>query len=694
MKQPEERQQGRRAHAKVTVEHQKRKAYVYIRQSTLQQVAHNQESQVNQRQMVERARELGWSREQIEVIDEDQGLSGSESAQRNGFQHIVAEVCLGQVGIVVGYEVSRLARNNRDWYHLLDLTAMFDTLIADNDGVYDPRLFNDRLLLGLKGTMSEAELHLLKQRLQAGRMRQVERGTYRQHLPTGLVRLEDGSVVKDANVQVQHSIALVLNKFAELGSCGQVLRYLRREELTLPRRQMRGPDKGTVVWKAATYTAVHEIVRNPAYAGAFVYGRKQQEPRRVGGPNSGRERKAQEEWLKIQQDVYPAYITWEQYQANQEQLKKNRMWFRGAEAGAQGAQREGRALLQGLALCGHCGYQRQVNYKKRSHNYQCLGLFKHHGRPACPLIHGPTVDEAVTQVFFAALQPAQLNTLQDVLAAQRAEQEQLAQEWDMRVQQAEYQAQLAQRQYMQVEPENRLVAAELERRWENKLEQLQNVQQAAQRCQQRTAATAQVTAEMQEQFERLSEHLPQVWERIAPVERKTLLRSLIDSVILKREAADCVSIRVVWVSGYYTALEVLVPTNRREAVSGYEDMVRRIGELYTTGLDDVQIAAQLSQEGFHSARRSDVALDAVKKIRQAQGWHHNTGPQPVIEIAGRLTVTGLAQRLGVDRPWVYRRLRNGTIGARYVTRDSQTHRYLIQDVPELIARLQALVKRT
>jgi DNA invertase Pin-like site-specific DNA recombinase len=573
---------------------------------------------------------------------------------------------------------------------------MFNTLIADHDGVYDPRLFNDRLLLGLKGTMSEAELHLLKQRLEAGRLRQVERGTYRQHLPTGLVRLEDGSVVKDPNVQIQSSIELVLNKFAELGSCGKVVRYLRREELTLPRYQMRGPDKGTVVWKPVTHAVVYEIVCNPAYAGAFVYGRKQQDAsrRQVGRPNSGRVRRPQEAWIKIEQNVYPAYITWDQYQANREQLQKNRMWFEGTEPRAQGAEREGRALLQGLAVCGHCGYHRQVSYKPRSHHYQCRALSKHHGLEACPTIHGPTVDEAVAQVFFAALRPAHLNTLEAVLAAQRAEQEQLAEEWKMRLQQAEYEAQRAQRQYMQVEPENRLVAAELERRWEEKLEQLQHVQQAAERCQQQAPVVRQVTAEMREQFEQLSEHLPQVWEHITPVERKTLLRSLIDSVVLKREAADRVSIRVVWVSGHYTELEVQVPTNRREAVSRYEEMVERIGELFTAGLDDIQIAAQLGREGFHSARRSDVAVDTVKTIRQAQGWHHSTGPRPVFEVAGQLTVTGLAQRLGVDRPWVYRRLRNGAIAARYVTRDPQTHRYLIQDDPKLVTRLQALVRRT
>ena len=250
----------------------------------------------------------------------------------------------------------------------------------------------------------------------------------------------------------------------------------------------------------------------------------------MGRPNSGRVRRLQEAWIKIQQNVYPAYISWEQYQANREQLKKNRMWFEGTELRAQGAEREGRALLQGLAVCGHCGYHRQVNYKARSHHYLCHALYKHHGTETCPTIHGPTVDEAVVQVFFAALRSANLNTLEAVLAAQQAEQEQLEKEYKMRLQQAEYEAQRARRQYMQVEPENRLVAAELEKRWEEKLAQLQNVQNTADRCQQRTAVARQVTAEMREQFEHLSEHLPQVWERITPVERKTLLRSLIDSV--------------------------------------------------------------------------------------------------------------------------------------------------------------------
>jgi DNA invertase Pin-like site-specific DNA recombinase len=681
--------------SKVTSAHLRRQAYVYIRQSTLQQVAHNRESQVNQRQMAGRAVALGWSVQQIEVIDEDQGLSGRASTHRSGFQRLLAEVSLGQVGIIIGYEVSRLARSNGDWYHLLDLAALFDTLLADNDGVYNPRLFNDRLLLGLKGTMSEAELHLLRQRLEAGRLRQIERGTYRQQLPTGLIRLSDGSVAKDPDEQIQRSIALVLAKFAELGSCGQVLRYWRREELSLARLQMRGPDKGTVMWKPATHTAIYDIVRNPAYAGAFVYGRKQQDPQRrqAGRPGSGRVWQPQAAWSHIQQNVYPAYITWEQYQANQTRLKENAVQFCGTRQQTPGVAREGPALLQGLAVCGHCGYRRQMNYKPHGYYYQCRGLSKNHGTAACPTIHGLTVDQAVVQAFFAALRPAHLDTLEAVLAAQQAEQRQLEGQWAARVQRAEYEAQRAQRQYMQVEPENRLVAAELERRWEEKLGQLHGVQEAASRWRQRTPSPLQLTDEIREQLAHLSERLPEVWPHLTSAQQKKLLRSLIDSVILKREAADRVSVRIVWVSGHYSDRQVRVPVQAQTAVSGYADMVQRIGELYEQGLDDAQIAARLSQEGFRSARRSDVALNAVTTIRQAQGWHFKKGFRPLLESAGQLTVTGLARRLGVDYPWVYRRLRNGTIAARYVTRDLQTHRYLIQDDPELITRLQTLVRK-
>jgi DNA invertase Pin-like site-specific DNA recombinase len=674
--------------SKVTDSHLRRKAYVYIRQSTLQQVTRNQESQVNQRQMVARAAVLGWPVGQIEVIDEDQGLSGSESGRRTGFQRLVAEVSMGRAGIIVGYEVSRLARNNGDWYHLLDLAAVFDTLIADNDGVYHPGQFNDRLLLGLKGTMSEAELHILKQRLEAGRLRQVERGVYRQALPTGLVRAADGRVEKDPDVRIRGAIELVLAKFAELGSCGKVLRYLRQEGLQLPRRQMRGPERGNVVWKPPSDTAIYEIVRNPAYAGAFVYGRRQHVP---GQPPTVRRRQPVTEWIEVKHDIYPAYITWAQYEANQAQLARNGQRAWNEEQAGGGVAREGPGLLQGLVVCGHCGYHRQVIYKEGYHHYPCQSLRRRHGLAPCPTVHGPAVDETVTETFFEALRPANLDVLDTVLAAQRAEQERLAGQWAAQVRQADYEAQRAQRQYMQVEPENRLVAAELERRWEEKLLRQRRVEEEAQRWRAQNEPAAEITDEMREQFGHLAGHLPAVWANCTPAQRKALLRSLIERVIVRRDVADRVSVRVVWLSGHYTDLEVQTPVGLQTSVSGYADMVARVGTLYAQGLHDAQIAAQLSSEGFHSAHRSDVAVDAVTTIRREQRWLHRTGPRPTVR-EGYLTVPALARRLGVDRQWVYRRLRNGSIEPDVVVRDAQTHQYLIQDDPELIARLEAQVR--
>lgn len=679
---------------KVTAPHLQGAAYVYIRQSTLKQVSENQESQRNQRQMVARAQGLGWPPERIYVIDEDQGLSGSASANRSGFQRLVSALSLGQVGIIIGYEVSRLARNNGDWYHLLDLAAVFGALIADNDGVYDPRQFNDRLLLGLKGTMSEAELHLLKQRLEAGRLRQVERGAYRQNLPTGLVRQPDGRVALDPDQHVQASIRHVLTQFGALGSCSQVLRALRRAHALLPRRQCSGPEQGEIVWKAATYTAVYEIVGNPAYAGAFVYGRTQTDPtqRRAGRPHSGRISRPQGAWQQCVRDVYPAYISWEQYEANQARLHANAThYFRAAEP-TPGTAREGAALLQGIAVCGHCGYHRQVNYKSpRGYHYQCREASRRSGEAACPVIHGPSVDAVVVAAFFAALQPAQLDALAAVVEGQAAAHAQRETQWRMRWQRAEYEVQLAQRQYMHVDPENRLVAAELERRWEQQLHHLHAVEQEIASARAQVAAPTPLTPALRAQCADISARLPELWPHLAPAQQKTLLRSLIEKVILTRATPDRVDIRIVWVSGHCSTYEVTVPTARCTDVRDYAAMIERIGVLFQAGLDDAQIAAQLESEGFHTAHRVGVAVRSVRELRQANGWHQRTGPRPQRVPPGYLTTAQLAQRLGVDLLWVRYRLRTGIIAAVDVIRDPETDQYLIRDSAELITRLRASI---
>jgi DNA invertase Pin-like site-specific DNA recombinase len=681
--------------AKITSRHWERWAYIYVRQSSPRQVERNRESQAYQYEMARRAESLGWTPDRIRIVDEDLGLSAQHSEHRDGFQELVAEVSLGHVGIIFGYEVSRLARNNRDWYHLLDLAALFATLIADADGVYDPRLYNDRLLLGLKGTMSEAELHLLRMRLQEGRLRQVRRGALQQKLPTGLVRQPDGTVDKHPDRQIRDTIELVLTKFEELGSGRQVLLYCRREHLLLPARQPAGPHQGEVLWKPPTDAAIREILTNPAYAGAFVYGRRQTDPSRQhpGRPATGLLHKPREEWLCVRQGAYPAYLSWEQYLANQERLRQNSTRFAANWPQPQGAAREGAALLQGLAACGLCGGAMRPQYKS-AHRYQCDVRNRSLGEPMCASLHGPSIDAVVVDAFFSAIRPAQLDALEAVLSAQQTERERLDRQWQERLQRVRYEARLAERQYQAVDPENRLVAAELERRWEAQLRQVRVAEEEYTRFQQQPSGPG-LSPELRRQLEHIAEELPELWSRPEfPVpHKKELLRCLISRVILKRDSPDVVMVKIVWVSGHYTEVKAQAPILRNRSVTGYEALAGRIQSLVARGLDnDEEIARQLTREGFHSARLSGVSATAVQKIRRAHGWYYAVPPvHRAAEREGKLSVTQLAEHLRVDRKWIYERLANGTIAAQYVHRDPQSRAWLIANDPGLIASLRRLV---
>src|SRR5215510_12055938 len=453
---------------KITGRHRERYAYVYVRQSTPRQVQQNQESQRNQYALEQRALDLGWPSTRIQVIDTDLGHSGQDG-QRPGFQELVAAVSLGRVGLIVAYEASRLARNNTDWYTLLDIATVVGTLLADTEGVYDPRQYNDRLLLGLRGLLSEAELHVLRLRMDAGRQRQIERGTYRQTLPTGLVRLENGQVVKDPDRQIQHTLELIFARFATLGSCHKVLRSLRDDGVLVPRRQLAGGQGGHVQWRKPTPASLGAILHNPAYAGAFVYGRKALHPQRRPGQRR-RAQRPMEDWHSMHQNIYPAYISWEQFLTNQARLADNASTF---ARRARGAPREGAALLAGLVVCGRCGYQMHVVYKPRQ-RYACTALAAAYGAATCLHVDGAHLEAAVVEAFFAALAPAELDLLEEVLAIQRTDHARLAQHYADHVAHAEYEARLAERQYRAVDPDNRLVAAELEHHWELALQAVED----------------------------------------------------------------------------------------------------------------------------------------------------------------------------------------------------------------------------
>jgi DNA invertase Pin-like site-specific DNA recombinase len=662
---------------KITSRHRERVAYVYVRQSTPKQVQQHQESQRNQYALVQRALELGWPSTRIHVIDADLGHSGQDS-QRLGFQELVAAVSLGKVGIILAYEASRLARNNTDWYTLLDLATVVGTLLADTEGVYDPRQYNDRLLLGLRGLLSEAELHVLHLRMAAGRQRQIERGTYRQSLPTGLLRGRDGRVVKDPDVQVQHTLDLVFTRFATLGSCQKVLRSLRDDGILLPRRQHGGLHAGQVLWRKPSHAAIAEILHNPAYAGAFVYGRR--------GPHP--QRRPMDAWPTIHQDAYPAYISWEQFLANQARLRDNASTF---AQRARGTPRHGPALLAGLVVCGRCGYQMHVAYKPQR-RYTCTALAASYGAATCLHIDGASLERVVTEAFFAALAPAELDLLDEVLASQRADQARLGQYYTDQVARAEYEARLAQRQYQAVDPDHRLVASELERQWEVALQGVADARAAADQYAQQPPPP-QLAPAMRAQLQALSQSLPALWAggHFTAAQQKELLRSLIRHVLVARPVPDMVEAKIVWVSGAVTLLQVHPPILRQSDVQGYAQFVERVLALGNAGYQDREIAQRLTAEGFRGARGPRITRALVGEVRRARGQISLTEQfRTQAKFEGQWTVFGLSQELAVHRNWLYTRIRNGSLPA---TRHAVLGHYLIPDTPEIMTRLRAQRER-
>jgi DNA invertase Pin-like site-specific DNA recombinase len=668
---------------KILARHLQRTAYVYVRQSTPQQVQRNPEGQKNQKALAQRATALGWNPGRVRMIDSDLGLSGKSVDGREGFRELTSEVSLGHAGIVLCYEASRLARNNADWYALLDLCTLRDTLIADADGVYDPTDYNDRLLLGLRGMMSEAELHLLRLRLDAGKTRQIEKGTYRQGLPTGLVRLDDGRVVKHPDRHVQRAIELVFERFASLGTISKVLNCLLEDGASLPRFRYGGPHHGELLWLRPTRTNIHGFLSNPAYAGAFVYGRRQN----VGDSTKGRVTKPMEEWSTIHHDVYPAYISWEEFLANRERLRQN--GYRIAE-NTRGAPRKGPALLAGLALCGHCGRRMSVVYggSKGRGGYVCTALPSTHGARSCLYAPRVNTDEAVVQAFFAAIRPAELDLLEEALEAQSADRERLLEHHHDNIKAARYEARLAEKRYRSVDPENRLVASELEKGWESALRALAEAEEAAERFEREKPRTD-LDPTLRAQLADLGRRLPELWDsgRLSAEHKKELLRSLIRRTVLSRPQSDSTEIRIVWISGAVSTLSVRQPLRRSRDLSNYEEMVEKILTLSAEGYTDAKIACTLTAEGFRAARSKEgIPRGLVTDVRRERGisslFETLKGRE---KLEGSWTVLGLARKLEVSPNRIYRLINSGALATE---RHPQTGRHLIADDPELISGLR------
>jgi DNA invertase Pin-like site-specific DNA recombinase len=518
--------------SKILSTHLRRHAYVYVRQSTPTQVLEHTESLQRQYELAERAHALGWAAHQVVVIDSDLGRSGAESTARDGFKQLVADVGLGGAGIILGIEVSRLARNNADWYQLLDLCALTDTLIADQDGVYHPADFNDRLVLGLKGTMSEAELHLIRGRLTAGLRHKAAKGELRQGLPVGFDYDDDGKVVMSPDEAVVEVIATIFKRFDELQSGRQVMLSLQEDGLLIPRRHN---GSARVTWVRPSYPAIHDFLTNPCYAGAFVFGRNRTE-KRVGENGRVTARTVQlprEEWEVLICDHHPGFVTWERYEAIQDQLRTN---WRPPRGHGGGPAREGSALLQGRIRCGRCGRMMQTGYSGTRGNcprYVCSNAKQLYGSTrTCQSLGGRVLEQRVLDELFAVLEPAALEATVAALKEAEAHHTHRTKAFELAVERARFEAGRARRQFEQVEPENRLVARTLERAWEEKLAALRRAESelAAQRTRQPTQLTeeeinwaAHAGADVRAIFDAPTS----TWR-----ERKQLVRALISEVVV------------------------------------------------------------------------------------------------------------------------------------------------------------------
>jgi DNA invertase Pin-like site-specific DNA recombinase len=677
--------------AKIQAQHRERQAVVYLRQSTPKQVLNNRESAVNQRALCGRLIELGWHKSQIAVVDDDQGKSGTHTGDRAGFQRLVAEVSLRRVGIIMGYEASRLSRNCADWHRLLELCALFDTLIADVDGIYHPRDFNDRLLLGLKGTLSEAELHSIRLRLDAGRLSKAKRGELIQPLPTGLNREPDGKVCFDPDQAVQDRLRLVFSKYLEVGSVRKVLRFFVQQRLKLPRRQIAGRFSGMVLWREPSTYMLLDMLQNPAYAGAFAYGRRQGCTKRSGSDRLtvSRLRHRRGEWLALVQDVYQAYITWETYEAIQLRLTENARSMADQMA-KKSEPRRGAALLTGLVRCGRCGGAMSVVYKggpRARFVYRCNRLTTRHGQPSCQHLSGSPIDDAVVHEFFEALRPAAIDAWEAVRAQEAKHAGDLRRHLLQEVERLRYAAARAERQYDCVDPENRLIARSLEKKWETALAELAEAQGRLTEVDAHRTKSVAVPAELRAAFTDAGRRLPELWPQLSAEARKELLRALVTGVNLKRADNGVVQIRIVWRGGLVseTTARVVISTRRHSAME--RSIVARIGELTAQGLRDAAIAERLNQEGCYPCRRAAFNEQAVYNLRYRYGIVLGFAQLRRGVLPDGYTIRAMARLIGVQPWWIYDGIYSGHIR---VAKDVFFGCYLFPKTKEAVRQMKLL----
>jgi DNA invertase Pin-like site-specific DNA recombinase len=649
---------SREEHQKITSSHLARSAYLYVRQSSLRQVLENTESTERQYALRQRAVALGWPHESILVIDTDLGQSGASAVERQGFQRLVADVGMGRAGIVLGLEVSRLARNSTDWHRLLEICALTDTLILDEDGVYDPAHFNDRLLLGLKGTMSEAELHVMRARLRGGLLNKARRGELRCPLPVGLVYDGAGRVVLDPDKEVQETVRLLFETFTRTGAVHATIKHFRKQGLLFPTRLAGGARKGELVWTPLSLPRAANALHNPWYAGAYVYGRGRW--RKLPDQRRRHERLPQDQWQVLIRDAHPGYISWERYQSIQAQLRASAKAL-GFER--HGPPREGAALLQGRVVCGLCGCRMQARYSTRQGgrlvtNYVCEGRGKLLGDPFCQSMVGNGIDAAIGNLLLETVTPMALElalAVQQEIAARLEEADGLR---HRRVERARYEADLARHRYLQVDPANRLVADSLEAEWNARLAALADTQQDYER--QRAADRLVVDEQERRRILALAADFPAVWR--APTtpqrERKRMLALLIEDVTLVKQRQITVAVRFRGgATRTLTLPRPLTAPQLRATDPAVREQIDALLDEYT----DAQVAHILNERGASTGAGATFDPDSIRWVRFSARL--KSLKERMIE-AGMLTGRQVCAQLGVSRTALGRWRVQGRIQAR------------------------------
>jgi DNA invertase Pin-like site-specific DNA recombinase len=639
-----------------------RLAIVYVRQSTQKQVLENRESTARQYAFAEQAVALGWPRERVLVIDEDLGKSGRTAEGRSGFQRAVTEVTLNHAGAVFGLEMSRLARSSKDWHAFFEMCAIFDTLIADEDGVYDGNDPNDRLLLGLKGIMSEMELHIMRNRLERGRDHKASRGELFHSVPMGYVILPTGQVDFDPDQQARSVMHLVFDKFDEIGSIYGLFHWLIQHDVRVPVRARTGAKKGQLEWHRPSVSGLAQVLRHPIYAGAYSYGRRPTDPKRKFSPvSSYRPWVPMEQWKVLIKDCLPAYIRWEQFLKNRERIKQNRN-----ASDTRGVPRAGAALLTGVLVCGQCERHMQPSYPRGGAHYACNRYYLEATERRCYGLTARVVDALVAQQVLRALEPAALELSLKASADIAHERQRLQKHWQQRLQRARYDAELAERRYQAVDPENRLVAASLEKRWEELLAQQQQLQEEYDRF--AREAPHRFTDEERARVTALASDLPALWHAASTsnADRKQIIRCLVERVTV-HVRCDCevVDVTIRWAGGYESQHEIVRPVATYAQLSDFERLLDRVVELREAGHAAAAIAATLNAEGFHPPKASGqftmpIVYQLLKRralIGNERAHNELLGEHEwwLTDLARELKMSHLKLRDWANRGWLHAR---------------------------------------